>query len=203
MPNIETIDLSLRRSLEKAAQERNDSSLATTISQATNKRRTGVLDEGAEPEGVITNPNELDSSYHGSTAILCKDIAEILVKRYGGWAWAVQPNEFGQIINVYNLHCHTEFGYTIRMVDIMNDPSRREAVRAGGEILRRFRMPDRFNAARVQEAPRDANNMMIPDIEDFPNKKMVRDAEVARKLATGEWQIVEANGMRYLRTTRQ
>jgi hypothetical protein len=203
MPNIETIDLSLRRSLEEAATKRTDSSLATTLNRVRNTKRVGVLDDGAEPEGVITDPKQFDKSYHGSTEILCKDIAEILVKRYGGWAWAVQPNEFREIINIYNLHLHTEFGYTIRMVDIMDDPNRKQAVVAGHEILRRFNMPDRFSASKLVEAPRDAKGQCIPDISDFPNKKMVRDAEVARKLATGEWQIVEANGMRYLRTSRK
>jgi hypothetical protein len=203
MQNTETIDLGLRKSLEQNADQRQDSSLSTTINRIMQTKRVGKLDAGAEPEGVITNPNQFDTSYHGSTGILCKDIAEILVKRYGGWAWAVQPNEFGQIINIYNLHLHTEFGYTIRMVDIMHDPRRREAIKAGHEILRRFSMPDRFNAAAVTEMPRDVHGQGIPDISDFEDKKLKRSAEIARKLDSGEWQIVEVDGQRYLKATKK
>ena len=202
MPELESIDLNLRRSLQQAAEQRIDASLDTTIDRVRRTRRVGVLDEGAVPEGVVNDPRQLDESYHASTVILCKDIADILVKRYGGWAWAVQPNEFGQIINVYNLHLHTEFGYTIRMVDIMNDPRRLEATKAGHEILRRFGMPDRFSATAVQEMPRDMNRQGIPDISDFENKKIKRDAEIARKLDSGEWVIVEADGKRYLRAKK-
>jgi hypothetical protein len=202
MPIVESLDLNLRRDLQLATENREDNSLAIMVNRARRTKRVGKLDPHGEAEGVITNPKDFDASYHASTQILCKDIAEILVKRYAGWAWAVQPNDFGQIINIYNLNLHTEFGYTIRMVEIMNDPRRREAVKAGHEILRRFKMPDRFDAAAVMAMPRDANNQGIPDISDFANKKMVRDAEIARKLDSGEWQIVEADGKRYLRAKK-
>ena len=199
---IQTLDTDIRRSLQVAAETRQDSSLSTTIDRFINKRRVGKLDPHGEPEGVINNPKDFDKSYHGSTEILCKDIADILTKRFPMWLWAVQPQEFGKVINVFNLNLHTEFGYTIRMVDIMNDPKRKEAFKAGYEILRRFSMPDRFNAARVQEMPRDARGQGIPDISDFADKKMIRDTEVARKLDSGEWMIVEANGHRYLRAKK-
>jgi len=197
----ETLDTNIRRSLQVAAETRNDNSLDTVI-DIFKRKRVGKLDPHGEAEGVINNPKDFDKSYHGSTQILCKDIADILTKRYGGWLWAVQPQEFGQVINVFNLNLSTQFGYTIRMVDIMNDPNRKQAYAAGHEILRGFNMPDRFNAVAVMEMPRDAQGNGIPDISDFDNKKQVRDAEIARKLDSGEWVIVEANGQRYLRAKR-
>jgi len=202
MSNLETIDLGLRQSLKERAEERSDHTLTTTINRIRTGRHVGRQDVGAEPEGVITRPDQFDSSYHGSTEIICKDIADHLVKRFRGWAWAIQPNEFGRIINIFNLHLSSEFGYTIRMVDIMNDPRRREAIRAGHEILRRFRMPDHFDPDAVMEMPRDLKGQGIPDISDFKNRKQARDAEIAHKLATGEWQIVEVDGMRYLRAKK-
>jgi hypothetical protein len=203
MPTVESLDLNLRRNIQVATENREDSSLATVVNRVMNTKRVGKLDPHGEAEGVITNPKDFDTSIHGSTQILCKDIAEILVKYYGGWAWAVQPNDFGQIINIYNLNLHTEFGYTIRMVDIMNDPKRREAVKGGHEILRRFSMPDRFDAAAVMAMPRDVKGQGIPDISDFENKKMIRDTEIARKLDSGEWKIVEADGIRYLKADKK
>lgn len=199
MRNTQTLDPNIRKSVEALASSgRRD--LATIVDRAARKKRVGKIDPAGEPEGLIVNPNDFDNSYHASTTILCKDIADILTKRFPDWLWAVQPQEFGQVINIFNLHLHTEFGYTIRMQEIMNDPSRREAYRAGHEILRRFNMPDRFSAERVAEMPRDANGMGIPDISDFKDKGMVRDAEVATKLATGEWELVEVDGERYIRT---
>lgn len=166
-------------------------------------RHAGKRDPHGEPEGVVTNPNDLDPSYHGSTVILCKDIADILVKRYPGWMWVVKPNQFGQVIDIYCLQLHNQYGYTIPIKDIMNDPRRRQATIAGHEILRRFGMPDRMNKDRLAAAPRDMLGHCIPDISDFANKKKVREAEIAKKLATGEWSIVEAeNGERYVRKNR-
>jgi hypothetical protein len=166
----------------------------------TAQRAAGVYDEGAEPEGLLLKPDEFHNTYHSSTVILCKDIADKLTKQYGGWQWAVQPQEFGQVINIFCPQLSMTFGYTIRMADIMDDPQRKEGYRAGGEILKRFNMPNRFDADALAAAPRDAHGQCVPDISDFANKKIIRDAEVARKLDSGEWQIVEANGHRYLKT---
>jgi len=162
--NIQSLDLDIRRSLQVAAETRTDSSLSTAIDRFV-RPKVGKVDPIGEAEGVIGQPKDFDKSYHGSTVILCKDIATILTKRYPDWAWAVQPQEFGQVINVFCLQLHTEFGYTIRMVDIMNDPNRREAVKAGHEILRRFGMPDRFNAVKVMEMPRDMRGQGIPETQ--------------------------------------
>lgn len=197
--DVERLDANIRRGVQVAAENRHDNSLETTLKRITSRRRVGKLDPYGEPEGLITDPKHFHESYHGSTEIICKDIAEILCKRYPDWLWAIQPQEFGRVINIFNLHLHTEFGYTIRMKDIMDDPKRKQAVAAGHDILRRFKMPDRFSAGAVREMPRDARGNGIPDISDFKNRKMIRDTEIARKLDSGEWMIVEANGMRYLR----
>ena len=163
---------------------------------------SGKKDVWGDAEGVVGHPDQLSQHNHASTVILCKDIAAILVKRYPDWAWAVQPDERGQVINIFNLHCHTEFGYTIRMDDIMYDMRRKEAYKAGHELLRRFRMPDRMNREQVTEAPRDAKGMMIPTLDDFEEGRMRHNAEIALKLAAGDWEIVNTRKGRYLRKNR-
>ena len=197
--DVQQMDMGLRRRLERAATE---AKKQRTIKPHITERPAGKYDPVGEPEGEITRPDEFHPDYHSSTTILCKDIADLLTKTYPGWAWAVQPQEFGQVINVYCLNLHNMYGYTIRMVDIMDDPRRKEAVRAGGEILRRFRMPNRFDAAALDAAPRDMNGNCIPDISDFATRKQQREAEIARKLDSGEWMIVEADGQRYLRAKK-
>ena len=176
-------------------------SRANALAKSVAKRhQAGKKDQHGEPEGVVTHPDQLSQHYHSSTVILCKDIADLLVRHYPDWAWAVQPDEFGQVINIFNLNLHSEYGYTIRMVDIMHDPSRKQAVRAGGEILKRFRMPRRMNRELLASAPRDARGMCIPDISDFKSKKAKMDAEIAMGLATGKMEIVETpDGKRYLK----
>lgn len=164
------------------------------------KRRTGKFDPHGEAEGEVHHPDELDQYNHASTVILCKDIADILTKTYPDWAWAVQPQEFGQVINIFNLNLHTEYGYTIRMVDIMYDPGRRQAYKAGAEILKRFNMPRKMDRERLAAAPRDANGLCIPDISDFKSGKERSQAELARLLAEGKAEIVtQPDGGVYLK----
>jgi hypothetical protein len=93
-------------------------------------------------------------------------------------------------------------GFTIRMDDIADDPQRKWAYRAGGELLERFRMPAKLDTGALKEAPRDSRGMLIPNLTDFEESKLKRNAEVAYKLATGEWSIVETENGRYLRTHR-
>lgn len=186
----------------------NDDNTEVFDFQAAHKRvnnllRSGVKDHGADPEGVVTHPDHLSKFNHASTVILCKDIADTLVKNFPGWAWTVEPDERGGVINIRNLHCHESLGYTIHG-EILNDPGvrRREVIKAGGEILERFKMPHAFRADVVAEAPRDARGMMIPDLVGLSMAKEKRDAEIAMKLATGEWEIVETTQGRYIRSTR-
>jgi len=167
------------------------------------ERAPGKYDANAEPEGRVDNPNDLSNDYHASTKILTKDIGAILVKHYPGWDWVVQVNEIGQMIEIFNYHCHTKYAYRIRMVDIMNDPLRRLAVVGGGEILERFGLPrGGFGAeaqAMVAFAYRDVHGNLIPDISDLADKKQRLNAEIARKMAAGEITIVEQNGVKYAR----
>ncbi len=165
-------------------------------------KAAGIKDWGADPEGEVVHPDQLDKHYHASTVILVKDIAEILTKQYPGWAWAVQPDDRGGVINIFNLHCHTELAFTIRMDEIMDDPRRKLAYKAGGELLERFRMPTKLDTGALQEAPRDSRGMLIPTLTDFEESNLKRNAEVALKLATGEWSIVDTPKGRYLRTHR-
>ena len=160
------------------------------IRGAVSHMRLAKRDPHGDAEGVVRHPAELDKHNHSSTVILCKDIADLLVRRYPGWAWAVQPQENGRIINVWNLHLSSVYGFTIRMVDVMNDPRRRLGIRAGHEILRRFKMPDRMNPEKLQEAPRDVKGNCIPDISDFDDRKEKRRNLIALAIAEGRADVI-------------
>jgi len=161
----------------------------------------GVKDAGGDPEGVVDHPDLLDKHYPASAVILCKDIADQLSQEFPGWAWAVQPDPKGGIINIWNLHCHNELGYTIHG-DLLDNAKvrKREVRKAGGEILERFRMPSRLDRERVAEAPRDARGRMIPDLRGLNMVRQKMNAEIAMAYAEGRAEVVhDLEGNEYLR----
>ena len=164
---------------------------------------SGIKDAGADAEGVVHHPDQLDPFNHASTVILCKDIADLLVRNFPDYLWTVEPDERGGVINIRNLNCHDELGYTIHG-NLLDDPAvrRREVIKAGGEILERFRQPHRMNRELLAEAPRDARGRLIPDLQGLNMAKAKREAEIATKLASGEWEIVDTPEGRYIRSTR-
>lgn len=121
------------------------------------------MKEKSLSDQLIAHPKDLQ--VHASLAILAKDVANILEKNFPGWAWAIEPDEFGQVINIKNLNLHDEWGYTIRTAEIHNDPRRRLAYVAGQEILNRFGMEARGiggQADRLALAMRDAKGRVVP-----------------------------------------
>ena len=173
-----------------------------TMQRAKRTVASGVKDFGADAEGEVHTPKALEKFNHASTVMLVKDIADILTKQYPDYAWAVQPDERGQIINIFNLHCHNSLGYTIRFDDIIHDMRRREAYRAGGDILERFRLSRKMDREELKEAPRDAHGMLIPTLDDQAAGRLRDNAEYALRLATGDWEIVDTPRGRYLRKNR-
>ena len=147
---------------------------------------SGKKDPHGDAEGVVHHPDQLSKHNHSSTVILVKEIADILTKQYPDYAWAVQPDERGEIINIFNLHCHSSLGYTIRIDDIIHDMRRKLAYRAGGEILERFRLSRKMDREEIKHAPRDVHGMMIPTLDDKAASRLKDNAEYALKLATGD-----------------
>lgn len=189
----------IRDKLERALKDPKVAKAGTTQID----RPAGVYDEGGEPEGIITDVNNFHPGYHGSSILIVKDIGAYVNKHYPGWAWMVQVNEFGHMIEIFNHHLHDKYGYRIRMEDIMNDPSRRAVHQGAGEILERFGMKREgltdTNAAMLAVALRDGAGNCIPDISDLPNKKAATQADIARQIAKGDIQIYEVNGQKMVR----
>lgn len=126
----------------------------------------GGHDPHKDPEGLIDHPGSMQA--HASTVIACKEIADKLVKHYPGWAWAVEPDERGKVFNILCLNLHDQWGYTIRAVDVIYDPRFREAIRAGGEILRRFRVRGRAKSpdAMAEVLWEPGGRKAIPILDD-------------------------------------
>lgn len=158
-------------------------------------RQHKARDRHAEREDIVQNPNDLQ--VHASLLILVKDIGAVLDKQYPGWGWVIQPDQRGMIINVFNMHCSDEWGFTIRTVEIHNSPSaaKKMAQRAGREILERFGIrPGPYRSELLLGKKRDHNGRLIPvDAWD----RMTRQQKEQQRVREGvdELQkIVIANG---------
>lgn len=165
-------------------------------------RRPAIRDAGADPEGVATHPDEL--LVNASLQILCKDSADLLVRHYPGFLWAVEPDERGGIINIYCLNFHDQWGYTIKTADLQMDPRRREVIRAGGELLRRFHYKgSRFNVQAANAVPRGIDGRAIPDVSDMPKSKRRAQAEAELALAEGRATVVTIGDETFLHVTQK
>lgn len=186
-----------RSSFEK---DQADKRLADNLISALHARqKPAIRDQGADPEGVAQHPDQL-IGLHASLHILCKDVADLLVKHYPGFLWAVQPDQRGGIINVLCLNFHDQWGYTLKTEHLQVDPSRREVVRAGAELLRRFRYPGtRYDMATANAVPRGPDGRAIPDLSDMAPSKAKTQSIIDLAIAEGRAdKLVLADGTELL-----
>lgn len=146
-------------------------------------------DPHGEPEGSVKRPDQLLVS--AATSVLVKDMADLLTKKMPGFRWAIQPNEFGKVFNVFCLDFHGQWGYVIRYDDIMNDPQRREAIKAGRTILARFGYEGtRYDPAKMAAIPRDRQGQAIPITAGLKQDRFTKRATIERAVATGQARVV-------------
>lgn len=150
--------------------------------------RLGVTDDRIEPDPEPTPPEGLvhsasDLKVSAATAVLVKDVAAKIERQYPGFRWAIQPLETGQVMNIFCLDMHDEYGYTILYRDIQHDPDRKEACRAAGEILERFGYtfrkfdhgPLTFDQEAMAALPRDPmGRALFPDLSGTSEKNVSR-----------------------------
>lgn len=134
---------------------------------------------------MSANPNALELS--AATSALMKDIIYRLTQTYIGFRWAIQPDERGRVFNIFCLDFSSRYGYVIRFEDVQSDPARKEAVRAGGEILARFHYKGRkYEPLRMAEVVRRPNGEAIPDLSDHRRKKVTDKNAVERAYYAGK-----------------
>ena len=87
---------------------------------------------------------------------LSKLIAEKLHKEYPGHLWAVQADIEQGMATVRNLALSGEWGFYLKLSEVVNDPYLKKVKWAGGEILERYRLHrGRFEISQLQELERD------------------------------------------------
>lgn len=71
---------------------------------------------------------------------MAKRIAETLHAHYPGHLWGVKCSHEQGIATVLNLRLSGRWGFVIHLRKILDDPSLKTVITAGGEILERYRM---------------------------------------------------------------
>lgn len=147
-----------------------------------------------EPEGVVDHPDQLQK-LSASTHILVKDMADLLMRKMPGFRWAIQPSEFGKVFNIFCLDFSARWGYRIKYIDIMNDPKRRAVVKAGREILARFRYPGiAYRPALMAAIRRNSAGEAIPDVSDMKASRFTKRVEIEQALANGTAHVIGTKG---------
>jgi hypothetical protein len=140
-----------------------------------------------EPEGEISNPDQFDN--HASLVILAKDGMAMLNKHFPDHMWAIQINERGHVLNVFNHALHDQWGYVLRTVEVEHDPTRKCFLRAGGEILERFGMPrGKFDLHIYAALKKDVRGCCLPilnDLERADAKKALRKRAITEAVQAG------------------
>lgn len=67
-------------------------------------------------------------------------MADLLHRHYPGYKWAVRVNIDGGIVTVLNLMLSGRWGFVIKLIELQEDVGDKKLVRAGGELLERYRL---------------------------------------------------------------
>jgi hypothetical protein len=98
----------------------------------------------------------LDDSAMATSAhdmILAKEIADTLHSHYPGHLWAINVDGPNGVANIHDLMLSGQWGYRLKLVDIYSASEfRKDVIRAGGEILERFRLSrGQFNESQYTQ----------------------------------------------------
>jgi hypothetical protein len=87
---------------------------------------------GLDDSAVSTGANDM---------LLAKEIADALNSHYPGHLWAVNVDGPNGLANIRDLMLSGQMGYVLKLGNMFSASDfRRDVIRAGGEILERFRM---------------------------------------------------------------
>lgn len=90
---------------------------------------------------------------------------QYLASLYPGYHWQTDCDFFAGVLNVKNLTLHGEWGFTILLKDLMNDPDMETVMRAGGELLERCNLPRTFRPEDFkQRVNKDVRGNVIGDV---------------------------------------
>lgn len=97
-----------------------------------------------------------------SDYLMAKNCGEVLERHYPGWSWRVGCGK--GVIRIHSPELDMQYGMLLHEDKV--DAKYRLVIRAGGELLERYRMPrSRFDLGRFEENARHGINMHRRAIE--------------------------------------
>ena len=94
--------------------------------------------------------------------VLAKNAADTLHKHYPGHLWAVHVDETGGVMTVFNLMLSGRWGFLLKIKDI--DPEMKKVMRAGGELLERYRVKrGMFTPGSLRDVRKDFSGNKVAD----------------------------------------
>ncbi len=99
-----------------------------------------------------------DAQLNANDMLLAKRMAETLTTHYPGHIWAVNVDSRPTvgIATVMNMRLSGKWGFVLHLKDLYTDPDLKSVMRAGGELLERYRLKvGRFNPDQYDALPTD------------------------------------------------
>lgn len=125
---------------------------------------------------------EVPDQWEAARTVLAKIVADVLLRHYPGWRWAVGFPKIGGGIIIRNLDIPTDYSLFIRPGHEHDSVSLFEKfiVRMAGEMLERFNIArGRFDADKVDEiiCTQSKGGILIPELTGVPRGQIAnRDA---------------------------
>ena len=123
---------------------------------------------------ITDNPNVATNDY-----VVAKNMADTLQQHYTGHLWAVTCQGEQGIATVRNLSLSGNWGFILHLKEIYGDPGMKCVIRAGGEILERFRLARaKINEEKLLELPKLPNGAPLfdPSEAKSPVPQFVKEA---------------------------
>jgi len=96
--------------------------------------------------------------------MLATEISRKLSKHYPGHLWAVNVDSNGGVVTIKAFNISFKYGYLLKLKDVQSDPTRKQCIMAGGEILERANvmrgwrrdgeLPKHVDGVKEQHQPR-------------------------------------------------
>lgn len=97
--------------------------------------------------------------------VLAKNMADTLHKAYPNHLWAVSVDSHGGVASVRNMRLSGNWGFMLKLNDVYQDPGLKCVLRAGGEILERYRLSRRqFNQDHYGALETNCAGLFRPDL---------------------------------------
>lgn len=115
--------------------------------------------------GILIVENEQKAEAHANDYLMAKTASEVLMRAYPGWLWGVHIDGRTGMCDIKNFNLSGQRGYRLKLHDIYSASAfERDVMRAGGEILERFKQPrGKFDPQRWSELALSPQGIPIGD----------------------------------------